>query len=159
MPPTRSISMTLTALCVALALCGCGQTGTASAPAEQATTTPIGAPITVERAVTSDPGSRTLPFADPIGGITVETDPMRGVPGAATQPTYVDPLEMAPMPAPLPATKLPATKLPATNLPAARSPTPQDPASPTAVTTAPPSRGLPLTGSGALPPPVDPSGR
>ncbi len=145
MSPTRSIPLTLGAVCIALLLSACGQTGTASAPTEQGATTPIAAPTVAEQAVTSDPGNRTLPFTDPIGGITVETDPLRGVPVEAAQPVYVDPLEMGPMPPPLEAPDIPAV--------------PASEETPTSVTTAPPSRGLPLTGSGELPPPVDPNGR
>jgi hypothetical protein len=144
---TRLHPISLCSLCLALALCGCGQTGTATTPTEQTATAPIDAPAVAEQAVSSDPGSRTLPFTDPIGGITVETDPLRGVPVAATQPTYVDPLEAGGT------TPLPAPAIPP-------QPMPEGPvAAPDTVTTAPPSRGLPLTGSGALPPPVDPSGR
>ena len=151
MLPTRTISMTLGAVCLALLLSACGQTGTANAPTEQGATAPVAPPTVAEHAAgTSDPGSRTLPFADPIGGITVETDPLRGVPVEATQPVYMDPLEMGPIQPPLEAPAMPAAPVPET-------PRPADGPSP--VTTAPPSRGQPLTGSGALPPPVDPSGR
>ena len=147
MPPIRSIPMTLATCCMALLMSACGQTGTASAPTQPGATAPVGTPTVADQTVTSDPGTRTLPFADPIGGITVETDPLRGVPVEATQPTYVDPLEVAPMQPPLAAPAIPA-------------PIPSQPApsiEPRGVTTAPPSRGQPLTGSGALPPPVDPS--
>ncbi len=152
MSPTRSIPMTLGAICLALLLSACGQTGTASAPTEQGATAPVAPPTVAEQASgTSDPGSRTLPFADPIGGITVETDPLRGVPVEATQPIYMDPLEMGPMQPPLEAPASPPAA------PVQGTPGPGD--GPSSVTTAPPSRGLPLTGSGALPPPVDPNGR